>query len=277
MRRRVAIAVALLLAAAPARASWLEALFAPRAALWAFWSAHDPAATRRIDHAPWSRFLATYRVVAPDGIARVAYARVSASDRAALDSYVAALAATPVRALDRGEQRAYWINLYNALTVQVVLQHYPVASIRDIDGGVISSGPWGRKRLTIEGQPVSLDDIEHRILRPIWRDPRLHYALNCASLGCPNLAGEAFTAANAERLLDDAARAYVNHPRGLALDGARLTASSIYRWFREDFGGSERAVLDHLRRYAAPALAARLADLREIDAYRYDWSLNDAR
>jgi hypothetical protein len=277
MRRRVALAIPLLLAAAPARASWLEALLAPRAELWAFWSAHDPAATRRIDHAPWNGFIAAYRVLGADAIARVAYGRVSAGDRAALAAYVATLAALPVRSLDRAEQRATWINLYNALTVLVVLQHYPVESIRDIDAGLISGGPWARKRLTIEGQAVSLDDIEHRILRPIWRDPRIHYAVNCASLGCPNLPAEPFTAANAERLLEDSSRAYVNHPRGLALDGARVTASSIYQWFREDFGGSEAAVLDHLRRYAAPPLAARLADVHAIDRYRYDWALNDAR
>lgn len=275
--RPLVLALSLILAATPARASWLEALFAPRAELWAFWDAHAPAAAQRIDHGPWSRFLATYRVSGADGIARVAYGRVSAGDRAALDAYVAMLAAVPVRGLDRAEQRAYWINLYNALTVQVVLRHYPVASIRDIDAGAFSGGPWGRKRVTIEGQPVSLDDIEHRILRPIWRDPRIHYAVNCAALGCPDLPAAAFTAANAESLLDAAARAHVNHPRGVALDGARVTASSIYRWFRADFGGSEAAVLDHLRRYAAPALAARLADVRGIDRYRYDWSLNDAR
>ena len=277
MRRRTVIAGALLLATTPAHASWLEALFAPRAELWPFWDSHDPAATRRVDHAAWSHFLATYRVLGGDGIARVAYGRVSGADRAALAAYVAMLAALPLRGLDRAEQRAAWINLYNALTVLVVLQRYPVGSIRDIDGGLVSSGPWARKRLTVEGQAVSLDDIEHRILRPIWRDPRIHYAVNCASLGCPNLAAEAFTAANTERMLDDAARAYVDHPRGLALDGGRVVASSLYQWFRADFGGSEPAVLDHLRRYASPPLAARLVGLRAIDRYRYDWSLNDAQ
>jgi hypothetical protein len=277
MRRRIALAAPLLLAAAPAHASWLEALFAPRADLWPFWAAHDPAATQRIDHAAWNRFLAAYRVLGTDGIARVAYGRVSAGDRAALAAYVATVAAVAVRGLDRAEQRALWINLYNALTVLVVLQNYPVASIRDIDGRVFAGGPWARKRITIEGQAVSLDDIEHRILRPIWRDPRIHYAVNCAALGCPNLGAEAFGAADTEPRLDAAASAYVNHPRGLTLDGARVTASSIYQWFSADFGGSERAVVDHLQRYAAPPLAARLADVSAIDRYRYDWALNDAR
>jgi Protein of unknown function, DUF547 len=87
-----------------------------------------------------------------------------------------------------------------------------VASIRDIaiSPGLFSVGPWGRKLIEVEGEPLSLDDIEHRILRPIWRDPRLHYAVNCAALGCPNLRSSAFTAANADILLETAASDYVN-------------------------------------------------------------------
>ncbi len=177
----------------------------------------------------------------------------------------------------RTEQLAYWINLYNALTVKVVLDHHPLPSIRDISisPGLFSSGPWGAELVRVEGEPIRLDDIEHRILRPLWQDSRVHYALNCASLGCPNLAREAFTAENTERLLDAGARAYVNHPRGVSLVNGRLGVSSIYVWFEEDFGG-EAGVLAHLRRYADPKLAASLAPAAAIDDDAYDWSLNDA-
>ena len=87
------------------------------------------------------------------------------------------------------EQRAFWINLYHALTVRVILSHYPVSGIREIDisPGLFARGPWDRKLIPVEGVELTLNDIEHRILRPIWRDPRVHYALNCASLGCPDL------------------------------------------------------------------------------------------
>ena len=85
---------------------------------------------------------------------------------------------------------------------------------------------------------MSLDDIEHRILRPIWRDPRIHYAVNCASIGCPDLFPEAITAANADAYLTRGARDYINDPRGAVVTGGRLTVSSIYKWFREDFGGT---------------------------------------
>ena len=122
----------------------IEALFAPRAELWQRWTAHDPAAAAAIDHAPWDRFAKTYVKPQPDGVNRVAYARVSAADRKALADYVAGLAGTPISAYRREQQLAYWLNLYNALTVNLVLDHYPVASIRDIDisPGWFSDGPW---------------------------------------------------------------------------------------------------------------------------------------
>ena len=158
----------------------------------------------------------------------VRYAAVSGSDRKALDAYLKRLGGTSVSKLKRSEQRAYWINLYNALTVQVILAHYPVESIRDIDisPGFFSDGPWGKKLMQVEGEEVSIDDIEHRILRPIWKDPRIHYAVNCASIGCPNLQPVAFTSANADTLLTEGAKAYVNHPRGVRFDGGSLVVSS---------------------------------------------------
>ena len=249
---------------------------APRAELWPRWTAHNPAATTTIDHKAWDHFVQAYVSSFPDGVNRVAYADVTAADRKLLESYVDTLAAIPISAYNRAEQRAYWINLYNALTVKVVIDHYPVKSIRQIKPNVFSIGPWRKKRITVEGAELSLDDIEHRILRPIWRDPRLHYALNCASIGCPNLLRQAFTAADSEALLTQAARAYVNNVRGAALRNGRLVVSSIYKWYKEDFGNTDAGVIDHLRRYAEPALAARLREITHISGDRYDWALNDA-
>ena len=248
---------------------------APRADLWERWTAHDPGATATIDHSSWDGFLKTYVSVFPDGVNRVAYAHVSDADRKRLDRYIDDLTALAISAYSRDEQRAYWINLYNALTVQVILDHYPVKSIRQIKPNLFSVGPWRKKLITVEGEQLSLDDIEHRILRPIWRDPRLHYAVNCAAIGCPNLQTEAYTAANADTLLDRGARAYVNNPRGVAFRNGRLIVSSIYEWFQEDFGNSDEGVIGHLRRYAEPPLAARLNGTKRIAGDRYDWALND--
>jgi hypothetical protein len=255
------------------------ALAAPKADLWELWLAHEPDSSARVDHSAWSRFLGRYIVIGKDGINRVAYGEVTDEDMASLEEYIARLEAVPVSRLRRAEQRALWINLYNSLTVKVVLDHYPVESIRDIDisPGFFADGPWGKELATVEGEGLSLDDIEHRILRPIWKDPRIHYAVNCAALGCPNLRAEAFTAENADRLLDEGAGEYVNHTRGAWFEGERLHVSSIYKWFMEDFGGSHEGVLDHLRRYARPELRERLEGERRFRGHDYDWTLNEAR
>lgn len=265
------LALAVSLAAATAHA-------APKSKLWPRWQAHDPASTQSVDHSEWTRLIAAYVRPGDDGINRFDYGGVTPADRAALDAYVARLSATPVSALTRDEQLAYWINFYNALTIRVVLDHYPVSSILkiDISPGFFAIGPWGRKLVAVEGEELSLDDIEHRILRPIWRDPRIHYAVNCASIGCPNLLPLAYTADRVDELLDANARAYVNHPRGADLRAGRLTVSNIYDWFVEDFGGTEIGVLAHLREYAAPELADALRFVDDIDGYEYDWALNDA-
>jgi len=251
---------------------------APKADLWPFWLPHDPASTETVDHSAWDRLLKTHVVASPDGINRFAYNRVTPADRRTLEDYLDRLSMVVPRKLNRDEQRAFWINLYNALTVRVILDHYPVDSIKQINisPGLFSIGPWRRKLMTVDGEPVSLDDIEHRILRPIWKDPRIHYAVNCAALGCPNLQPRAFTAANGEFLLSQAAIEFVNHPRAVRFDGDRLIVSSIYVWFREDFGaGHERDVILHLAGYAAPALAERLFVARYIFDDAYDWALND--
>jgi hypothetical protein len=122
---------------------------------------------------------------------------------------------------------------------------------------------------------VSLDDIEHRILRPIWKDPRLHYALNCASIGCPNLQVRAFNAANGESLLEKGARDFINHRRGASVKDGRLRVSSIYTWFKEDFGGNDAGVIRHLSAFAKPGLKTSLKGIRVIDDDDYDWSLNE--
>lgn len=272
--------IAIALAFSAAASAWA----APRAELWARWSANDPASIVRVDHTIWRRFLQTYLVTDdPSGVNLVRYSQVTEADRKKLHAYLDRLRQVKVTGLNRTEQKAYWINLYNALTVKVVLDHYPVKSIRDINlssglRGLVGGGPWKAKLVKIEGEPVSLDDIEHRILRPIWQDARVHYAVNCASIGCPNLQAEPFTADNLDASLDQAARDYVNHPRGVSvISRDKVTLSSIYDWFQEDFGGSDKGVPLHLRKYAKPPLTEVLANFRGRIDYRYDWSLNDAR
>lgn len=260
------------LMARPARA-------APDADLWERWLPYDAANAARIEHGEWDAFVQRYRVIGVDGVARMAYRAVTFGDRDRLQRYIDTLAALPIRQYRREAQLAYWLNLYNALTVRLVLDFYPVDSIRDIDisPGFFTSGPWGFPIVEVEDAEVTLDDIEHRILRPIWRDPLIHYGVNCAAIGCPNIPSTAFTAENAPLLLVEGAAIYVNDPRGAHIDeDGDFVVSELYDWYEEDFGDSEEAVLAHLAQYAGEHLRAMLTGRDEIDDYAYDWRLNDA-
>jgi hypothetical protein len=239
------------------------------------------ATSLKPDHAPWARLLEAHLEQGEGGAPnRFGYGALKANseDRAALRSYIASLEATDPGVLSRDEAFAFWVNLYNALTVEVVIDHYPVASIRDIaiSPGLFSTGPWGKKLVTVAGRELSLDDIEHGILRPDFGDSRVHYAVNCASVGCPDLASRPYTGDELDAMLDRAARAYVNSPRGARVENGRLTASSIFKWYMKDFGGTEEGVLAELRKYAGPDLAAALENVSGVASYDYDWSLNDA-
>ncbi len=274
---RRSVLLSAIVSAALAAGSGTLAEAAPKAALWERWTAHDETADTRIDHSAWRRFLGSYLKIGSDGVNRVAYGEVTPGDTAALEGYIADLAAISISRYARPEQMAYWINLYNALTVQVILDHYPVESIRDIDisPGFFSDGPWGKKLVTIESETVSLDDIEHQILRPIWRDPRIHYAVNCASIGCPNLQPVPFESDQLDRQLDQAAIDFVNHRRGVDVRDGRAKISSIYDWFEDDFGGDDKGVIAHLKAFAEPDLAMNLEKIDRIADHAYDWRLND--
>ncbi|HEX6114491.1 MAG TPA: DUF547 domain-containing protein [Geminicoccaceae bacterium] len=251
---------------------------APRAELWDRWLAHDPASLLQIDHDDWDAFLVRYLRIGADGVHRVAYGAVAPEDRALLENYVARLGGLPISRYSRPEQMAYWINLYNALVVRLVVDHYPIASIRDIGKGSDAPGvgPWRRKLVEVEGTPLSLSDIAHRILRPIWHDPRIHYALACGAVSCPNLQPEPFYADQLDRQLSEAAMAYVNDRRCIRIEGDQLGLSSLYRWYREDFGPTDRDVINHLMAYAEPNLAMKLQGFDRISDDGFDWRLNDA-
>lgn len=252
---------------------------APRAQLWERWLAHDPDSMHHIDHGEWDGFLTRNLRIGPDGVHRIAYGAVSEHDRAVLAGYLQRLGRVPISTYARAEQAAFWINLYNALTVEVVLDNYPIGSIRDIgatpgEGG--STGVFDQKLIEVEGEPLSLNDIANRILRPIWHDPRIHYALSCAAVSCPNLQPEPFEGDRLEQQLSKAAMTYINDPRCIQIDRQQLGLSSLYRWYRDDFGGSDRAIINHLMAYAEPRLAMILQHFDQISDDGFDWRLNDA-
>ena len=241
-------------------------LAAPKSELWDFWNISDESNAQVISHQPWQQFLDRYLVTEGENTL-VRYVRVSSDDKQNLKRYLEQLASIDPRTLNQAEQYAYWVNLYNAITVDLILDRYPVKSITKL-GGLFSFGPWGDDVITIAGQTLTLNDIEHRILRPIWNDPRTHYAVNCASLGCPNLQTQAFNAQNSNALLDQAAATYINSSKGIIIQGDKATLSSIYEWFAEDFS-AQGGVIAHISQYRPE-----VAQFKGKLDYDYDWALN---
>ena len=240
---------------------------------------NDPNSSYTVDHSPWNCFLSKYLVTDVQDINRIRYGCVSLQDHAALKCYLQQLQSTDTRVLDRDEQLAFWFNLYNARIVDIVLDNYPVRSVRQIKQKFTDFvGPFDDEgAVTILGKSLSLTDVESGIVRPVWKDPRVHYGLNCASFGCPNLASTAWTAENLEGQLNAAAYRYINSGRAVkrGLFGVRTT--KIYKWYKSDFGGTDEAVLNHIRQYADCNTLNLLCGQQKIAGYFYDWSLNDGR
>lgn len=159
------------------------AIAAPKAELWSYWDQHTPQNSNTISHQKWQGFLSR-NLISHNEHVLVDYRNVTEDDKQLLNHYVSELASLDPRDYGKQEQYAYWVNLYNALTVKLILDNYPVSSITKL-GGFFSFGPWGDEIIAINDKALTLNDIEHRILRPIWQDARTHYAVNCASLGCP--------------------------------------------------------------------------------------------
>lgn len=197
------------------------------------------------------------------------------ADEAALDVYLAYLANISPIDLDRSEQMAFYINAYNAWTIKLILMHYPgVESIKDL--GTLFKSPWKKKFVRLDGELVTLDHIEHDILRPKFHDPRIHFAINCASKSCPPLLSEPFTGSRLDGQLDGAARRFINDPHSNYQKGDTLYVSRIFKWFAEDF---DHDILGFFRSYAVGKLAAQIADAGnpiKIKYLDYDWSLNGA-
>jgi hypothetical protein len=201
---------------------------------------------------------------------------LAAGEAKVIKAYTDELASQNPDLLPEADQIAYWANLYNALTVNLILENYPVKSIRKIKAGAFSIGPWKRDEVTVNGKVLSLNDIEHEILRKRYPDPAMvHYMVNCASIGCPNLLPKLWVGATLDADREQAARDFINSPRGVEIKGNELKVSSIYDWFKVDFGGSKSATLDHFRKFAGPELRSALDAGADIDGYGYNWDLNE--
>jgi hypothetical protein len=190
-----------------------------------------------------------------------------------LDRYLDQLAGVTPDQLDAGERFAFYVNAYNAWTLKLILTHYPgIASIKDT--ARFWQSPWKKEIARIDGRLLTLDEIEHDILRARYADPRVHFAVNCASKGCPPLRGEPFTGQDLDRQLDQSTRAFINDPARYRLAGDTLYVSRIFKWFSEDFKDDP---VGFFRQYAEGDLKKALQEgPRELKVkyLDYDWSLN---
>ncbi|HAT9072071.1 TPA: DUF547 domain-containing protein, partial [Legionella pneumophila subsp. pneumophila] len=224
--------------------------------LWPKWLVNAPLSKQSISHQAWQRFLDHHVITNEEDINLVDYTNINEKELASLKEYIKNLSQIDIDNYNRQEQLAYWINLYNALTVLTVANYYPIANIQEINisPGLFSVGPWGANIITIKNTNLSLDDINNRIIRPIWNDPRTHYALNNATIGAPNLSKQAYQGSLLEQQLNDAAFKYINSLRGVHVIEGKLIVSKLYDWYEEDFGGTKKYVIKHLLQFAKEPL-----------------------
>ncbi len=228
--------------------------------------------TERFDHASWGTLL---REGAKDGLVDYRFMR---EHRADLDSYLGTVANARLDRLAPGHLEALLINAYNAYTVRSILDHPDVSSIRKIPG------VWTGSRHPVGGFELTLDEIEHRILRPFFRDPRIHFALNCASRSCAPLPGWAYDGDRIDAQLEDRARLFLSDPKNVRVEGSKLALSKYFDWYGGDFRapgwkGSAGSIAAYVARYAAAdvkELIERRSGTPPIDFLEYDWSLNAA-
>ncbi|WP_139121583.1 DUF547 domain-containing protein [Piscirickettsia litoralis] len=175
--------------------------------------------------------------------------------------------------LNRDQQLAYWINLYNAEIIYVILENYPVKSIMKISSNWFSHGPWDQKMIRVDNRSISLNDIEHGIIRPIWNDPRTHAALNCGSWSCPNLQQIPYQGKIVYQQLNKATYEFINSPRAVTVKGDQLELSQIFDWYNVDFNNDE-GVKRFILLFADKKLKQEVKATTVVKYQGYDWLLN---
>lgn len=224
-----------------------------------------------VDNRLYEELLARYVV---DGL--VDYTGLKAEE-GKLDAYLAILAAVKPDKLTEMQAYAFYLNVYNAWTLKLILNHYPdISSIKDIGG--FFTNPWRLRFVELDGELVHLDHVEHGILRPRFKDPRIHFAVNCASMGCPRLHGRPFEAEDLDMTLDMLTRKNINDHAFNRFENGTLRLVRVFDWFGEDWG-DEAAKLAFVLRYADDDLRGRIESRQGGVRIRYsdwDWSLNDA-
>jgi len=220
------------------------------------------------DYSAWTQLLKTYY----DPARGMDYAALKARDSAALQKIRQQLARVKPQTLNKKQQLAYWINVYNVNTVATIVENYPVASIRDISTDpIVRLNVFKKERVPAEGTVLSLDTIENAKIREGFHDPRIHFAINCAAKSCPPIRSEAYSGANIDAQLDDQVRKFVAANVRVTRDGDKgvVHTTKIMDWFNKDFDNWAGGKLAFLRRYM------KIDGNPDFEYDDYDWALND--
>jgi hypothetical protein len=263
--RHVILPIALLAIASSARALTLNPVEGT-------YSPSDPKAAFDQTHPRLNRVLGQY--VTAD--AQVRYKSLKAN-RSDLDAYLAEVSSVKLSDFNGwsdAEQLALLINLYNAATLQLIIDHYPVESIKKIGG--VFKGPWKQPVVKIFGKIITLDTLEHKVLRTQFSEPRVHFAIVCAAKGCPPLRAEAYTAAQLEAQLEDQGHRFLAETKKNSVSGNTIYLSPIFKWFEEDFTRKKKYVTSFVRDYFPEETAAKIGSGFPVKYTDYDWSLNSA-
>ena len=232
------------------------------------------------DHKVWTEVLKNF-VIVNGAASKVNYKALKASPDQ-LNQYLTTLSgvsSADYKAYSDKQKIAFLINAYNAFTLKLIIKNYPVKSIKDI-GGLFSS-PWKKEFFKLFGKDMYLDKIEHKILRKKFNEPRIHFAVNCASIGCPALRGEAFTAEKLDDQLNEQAKLFLMDKSRNSFDQKKkeLTLSKIFKWFDDDFEKNGSTVPKFVARYMTEdeALQKEIANYKVDDYSDYDWGLNEVK
>ena len=223
------------------------------------------------DHSPWTELLSKY--VEDNGLVNY---NGMISEKSALEAYLETLSSNaPSDSWTENEKLAYWINAYNAFTVKLIVDNYPLKSIKDLNPTI--SVPtvntiWAKSWFQIGGEDFSLDKIEHKILRKDFNEPRIHFAVNCASISCPVLRAEAYEADKIDRQLDEQARIFLNDPSRNTITAGKIEVSKIFSWFGGDFK-KDQTLVEFIDRYVKEDLT----DKTKVRFAKYDWNLNEVK
>ena len=196
-------------------------------------------------------------------------------DSLKFNSYLNQLASNhPKESWSSNERKAFCINAYNAFTVKLIVDNYPVETIKDLGGGIYRvNTPWDIKFIQIEDKTYHLNDLEHNILRKEWSDPRIHAAVNCASISCPKLMKGAYLAEQLDKQLDRQMKAFIHDTTKNIIGEKEVKLSKLFKWFSGDFKVEHASVIDYINSYSD----VKIKKSAKIEYFDYDWELNDQR